>query len=68
VRVGVVTADSIALAIGLRTGDVLTAIDGEPLKNLDQLLGLYARLDQLNAVELSGTRAGKPLVRNLRLR
>src|SRR6185436_6027025 len=68
VRVGVVTADSIALAIGLRTGDVLTAIDGEPLRNLDQLLGLYARLDQLNAVELSGTRAGKPLVRNLRLR
>ena len=68
VRVGVVTADSVALAIGLRTGDVLTAIDGEPLKNLDQLLGLYARLDQLNLVELSGTRAGKPLVRNLRLR
>src|SRR5262245_60704244 len=68
VRVGVVTADSIANAIGLRTGDVLSAIDGEPLKNLDQLLNLYVRLDQLNQVELSGTRAGKPLVRNLRLR
>ena len=68
VRLGVVTADSIASALGLKTGDVLTTIDGEPLKNLDQLLNLYARLDQLNVVELSGTRAGKPLVRSLRLR
>lgn len=68
VRVGAVSTDSIASALGLKTGDVLTAIDGEPLKNLDQLLSLYARLDQLSVVELAGTRAGKPLVRNLRLR
>ncbi|HET7500896.1 MAG TPA: hypothetical protein VFK02_07840 [Kofleriaceae bacterium] len=63
-----VTPASIPAALGLRSGDALTAIDGEPIKNMQQLLDLYARLDQLSAVELSGTRAGKPLVRTLRLR
>jgi general secretion pathway protein C len=67
-RLGVVSADSIPSALGLRTGDILVAIDGEPIKNLDQLLNFYVRLDQLSAVELSGTRGGKPLVRTLRLR
>lgn len=63
-----VKPDSIAFALGLQTGDMLAAIDGAPLKDLNQLLELYAKLDQLSSVELSGTRAGKPLVRTLRLR
>lgn len=68
VRVFGVTPGSIPFAFGLKNGDTLTAIDGAPLKDLNQLLDLYARLDQLSAVELSGTRAGAPLVRTLRLR
>lgn len=68
VRVFGVTAGSIPFALGLHSGDTLEAIDGAPLKDLNQLLELYAKLDQLSAVELSGTRAGKPLVRTLRLR
>jgi hypothetical protein len=68
VRLYGVTATSIPFALGLRSGDSLTAIDGEPIKNIQQLLDLYARIDQLTAVELSGTHAGKPLVRTLRLR
>lgn len=68
VRLGRVTAESIQDALGLKTGDILSAIDGAPLKTLDQLLDLYVRLDQLSAVELSGTRKGTPLVRTLRLR
>jgi len=68
VRVFGVTPGSIPFAFGLKNGDTLTAIDGAPLKDLNQLLELYARLDQLSAVELSGTRAGAPLVRTLRLR
>jgi hypothetical protein len=63
-----VNPDSIPWALGLRSGDALTAIDGAPLKSADQLLDLYARLGQLSAVELSGTHAGKPIVRTLRLR
>jgi hypothetical protein len=68
VRIFGVTASSIPAALGLQNGDTLEAIDGAPLKDINQLLDLYARLDQLSAVELSGTRAGKPLVRTLRLR
>jgi hypothetical protein len=68
VRVYGVTASSIPFALGLANGDTLEAIDGASLKDLNQLLELYAKLDQLSAVELSGTRAGKPLVRTLRLR
>ena len=63
-----VSPTSIAYAIGLHTGDRLTAIDGEPIKNAQQMLDLYAKLDQLAAVEISGTRSGKPIVRTLRLR
>jgi hypothetical protein len=59
---------TVAGAVGLANGDTLTAIDGAPLRNMQQLLDLYVQLDQLAAVELSGTRAGKPLVRILRLR
>jgi hypothetical protein len=68
VRVFGVTPGSIPFALGLKNGDTLAAIDGAPLKDLNQLLDLYAKLDQLSAVELSGTRAGAPLVRTLRLR
>ncbi len=68
VRIYGVTAASIPAALGLKNGDTLEAIDGAPLKDVNQLLELYAKLDQLSAVELSGTRAGKPLVRTLRLR
>lgn len=63
-----VTPCTTAGAVGLASRDLLIAIDGAPLKNLQQLFDLYARLDHLSVVELSGTRAGRPLVRTLRLR
>jgi hypothetical protein len=63
-----VASDSVAFALGLRTGDAVTAIDGAPIAGANQLLELYAGLDQLGAVELSGTRAGAPIRRTLRLR
>lgn len=62
------TAGSIPAAIGLVNGDVLVAINGAPIQSVQQLLDLYAGLDQLTAVELSGTRRGQPLTRTLRLR
>ena len=63
-----VSTRSIAFALGLHSGDTLTAIDGAPIKNVQQLIDLYVRLDQLTSVELSGSHAGKPLGRTLRLR
>jgi len=67
-RIVGVTAASIPAAFGLKSGDTVTAIDGEPIKSIQQGIDLFARLDQVTTVELSGTRAGKPLVRTLRLR
>lgn len=68
VRVLGVSAGSLGAALGLRNADVISAIDGEPIKTAQQMLDLYAKLDQLSTVELQGTRAGKPLVRTLKLR
>jgi hypothetical protein len=63
-----VTEGSVAAALGLKSGDALTAIDGAPIKSLPQLFDIYTRLDQLTSVELTGTRRGQPLIRTLRLR
>jgi hypothetical protein len=62
------TPGSLPAAIGLASGDVLMAINGAPIQSVQQLLDLYAGLDQLTTVELSGTRRGQPLTRTLRLR
>lgn len=67
-RVASARASSVAAAIGLRPGDLLTAIDGEPVKDVNQLLGLYSKLDQLSGLELQGTRGGKPLAIKLTFR
>nr|MBA3464821.1 PDZ domain-containing protein [Deltaproteobacteria bacterium] len=68
VRVFGVQTGTPAHAIGMKNSDVINAIDGDPIKNAQQLLDLYAKLDQLTSVELQGTRAGKPLAIQLRLR
>lgn len=68
VRVFGVSPGTPAFAIGMKNSDVINAIDGEPIKTAQQLLDLYAKLDQLSSVELSGTRGGKPLAIALRLR
>jgi hypothetical protein len=68
VRLFGVVPGSVPHALGLKDRDQLIAVDGAPIKSVDQLLDLYVRLGQLSAVELSGTRAGKPLVRTLHLR
>ncbi len=63
-----VAAGSIPAALGLKSGDTLTKIDGDPIKNINQMLELLAKLDQINNIEIAGTRDGKPLWRALRLR
>jgi hypothetical protein len=68
IRMVGVRAGSVASALGIKSNDVIATIDGDPIKNVQQLLDLYAKLDQVNAVELGGTRGGKPLTLTLRLR
>ncbi len=63
-----VRSSSLAGAIGLRSGDIVQAIDGDKIQTMQQLLDIYAKLDKLGGVELQGTRAGKPLSIDLRFR
>jgi len=67
-RFSSIKSTSVAAAVGLKSGDVLSAIDGDPIKTANQLLDLYGKLDKLDGLELQGTRAGKPLSISLRFR
>lgn len=67
-RVGGVRPGSIAATFGLKNGDVLMAVNNTKIESANTLLTLYSQLEQLNNVELSGTRGGKPLTLTLRLR
>lgn len=55
-------------AIGLKSNDVLSAIDGDPIKTANQMLDLLSRLDKMSGLELQGTRGGKPLAITLKFR
>jgi len=68
VRVLQARPDSLAAAVGLRTGDVLEAVDGTPMTSPDQLLDIMARIDKVSSVVVQGRRAGKPLDLTYRLR
>jgi S1-C subfamily serine protease len=67
-RIAGAGAGSIAAAIGLRNGDVLAEINGKHIESANTLIDVYGRLDELNTVELDGTRGKQPLALTLRLR
>lgn len=58
---------SVASALGLHNGDVLAQVNNVQIESANTLLDFYGKLDQLNVVELGGTRGGKPLGITLRL-
>ncbi len=68
VRFAAIGAGTLVAALGIKNGDQIATIDGEPIKSAQQLLDLYAKLDQVNGFELAGTRAGKPLALKFQLR
>ena len=59
---------SLPAALGLKNGDQLSEVNGTHIESANTLLDLYARLDQLTVVQLEGTRHGKPLAIELRLK
>ncbi|HTR54160.1 MAG TPA: S1C family serine protease [Kofleriaceae bacterium] len=71
-RVLGVSNHSLASALGLANGDVLTDVNGAHIESANTLINLYGKLDDLSTVELDGTRgAGAktgPLALTLRLR
>jgi hypothetical protein len=67
-RVFGVKDTALAGLVGLKNGDIMTAINNTPIKNAQSLLDVYAQLDTLNTVEIDGKRGDKPLALTLRLR
>ncbi len=68
VRVLGAKAGSVAAAVGLRSNDQITAIDGRRLENVNQLLDLLATLEDTAQVTIGGTRGKNPLELTLHLR
>jgi len=55
-------ADGTLLAkAGLKKGDVVTAVENQPLKSLDDAADLYARAGSVRSSTIQVVRAGKPL-------
>jgi len=56
-----VVAESLIARVGLQKGDVITTIDGQPLRSLDDAANLYARLPTARGSTIQVLRAGKPV-------
>ena len=63
-----VRAGTPAAALGFKNRDVLEAINGTKIESANNLLDFYAQMEKLSSVQLEGTRDGKPLKIELRLR
>lgn len=68
VRISQARKDSLAVGLGLRTGDVIEAIDGKALDSPDVILAAYGELERAAAARVSISRGGKPLEIEYRLR
>jgi type II secretory pathway component PulC len=60
VRVDSVAAGSLFARAGLRTGDIIAAVDGQPLRSLDDAADLYARASSARNLSITVVRDGKP--------
>lgn len=60
-RLDTVRDGTLLTRVGLRKGDVITSIDGQPLRSLDDAANLYARASSLRAATIQVTRAGTPI-------
>src|SRR5262249_25587262 len=61
VQVDAVLDGSLFAKAGLRAGDLITSVEGRPLRSLDDVAALYARAGSLRIVTAQGVRGGKPL-------
>ncbi len=55
-----VAAASVFGKAGLEAGDIVTAVDGKPLRTIDDAADLYARAGSMRAANVQILRAGKP--------
>lgn len=60
-RFDAINDGTILAKAGLKTGDVVTAVDKQPLRSLDDAANLYARAGTVRNTTISVLRAGKPV-------
>ncbi len=60
-RLDVVAQGSVFAKAGLRPGDVVTAVDGKPLRSIDDAAELYVRASATRAANIQVIRAGEPV-------
>jgi hypothetical protein len=64
-KIDVVGPDSLLARAGLRPGDVITSINNQPLRSLDDAANLYARAGSMKVATIVFQRAGKPMMLRL---
>ena len=67
VRLTRVAQDSLLTEAGLRTGDVLTTINGTEIDGMATLISLWPRLQGASSLQASGLREGRPFSISLNL-
>jgi S1-C subfamily serine protease len=60
-RIDAVTAGSVFAKAGLVSGDLVTSVDGKPLRSLDDAADLYARASKARSMNAQLVRGGKPV-------
>jgi type II secretory pathway component PulC len=61
VRLDAVTAGSLFARAGLRPGDVITAVNGQALRTIDDAAELYAHASSVKAIAIDLSRGGKAM-------
>jgi general secretion pathway protein C len=64
VRVDGAGANTLAGKLGLQSGDVISAVNGQPVNSAGDLARLYSQFNTLSAVRVEVKRAGAPTVLN----
>jgi len=64
VRVDGAGANTLAGKLGLQTGDVISAVNGQPVNSAGDLARLYSQFNTLSAVRVEVKRAGSPTILN----
>jgi general secretion pathway protein C len=64
VRIDGAGANTLAGKLGLQSGDVISAVNGQPVNSAGDLARLYSQFNTLSAVRVEVKRAGAPTVLN----
>ena len=67
-RLEQVARGSVFAKAGLRAGDVVTAVDGRPVRSIDDAAELYVRASTTRATNVQILRAGKPITLKVQIR